>query len=296
MSQYSIKDLEQLSGIKAHTIRIWEKRYGVLEPDRTDTNIRYYSDEQLRKLLNISLMLGFGHRISKVSTWTEDQLQQEIQRALRNTEQIEEQAVADKINGLIMAMIELDETKFSDIYNGSVKKRGFEKTMTEVVYPFLERVGIMWSINEINPAEEHLITHLVRQKVIANIDALKPAEHPNPKKLVLFLPENEFHELGLLLANYIAKANGHRTYYLGQHVPLQDVVSVIKSVQPDYMVTFSVTALQKEGLSAYAETLCKEAGDAKLLISGRTSLFGDVELPHNAQHLQSMDALSELLR
>jgi methanogenic corrinoid protein MtbC1 len=168
--------------------------------------------------------------------------------------------------------------------------------MTEVVYPFLERVGIMWGINEINPAEEHFITHLVRQKVIANIDALKPNEHPNPKKLVLFLPENEFHELGLLLANYIAKANGHRTYYLGQHVPMEDVVSVVKSVRPEYIITFSVTALQKDTLSAYMESFCSQVGGAKLLISGRSSLFEDVELPHNAQHLQSMDALSELLR
>ncbi len=295
MSQYSIKDLEQLSGIKAHTIRIWEKRYGILNPDRTETNIRLYSDDQLKKLLNVSLMVSSGFRISKISSWPEDKLQEEIQRVFSSSSQLEEQKVADKINGLIMAMIELNEIKFSDIYNGSVKKRGFEKTMTEVVYPFLERVGIMWGINEINPAEEHFITHLIRQKLISNIDALRPKEHTNPKKFILFLPENEFHEMGLLLANYMVKEAGHRTYYLGQHVPMEDVISVANSLQPDYIITFSVTALQKESLAAYANNFCSRVQGSQLLISGRPALFEGVELPKNAHHLESMEAFSKLL-
>jgi len=295
LSQYSIKDLEKLSGIKAHTIRIWEKRYGVLTPDRTDTNIRYYNDEQLKKLLNVSLLIGFGYKISRVSQWTADELHQQIQDAFQSEERLEDQAVANKVNGLIVAMIELDEAKFKSIYEVSISKRGFEQTMLQVVYPFLERVGIMWGINEINPAEEHFISHLIRQKVIVEIDRLEETEAEFQKQFVLFLPENELHELGLLLANYLVRMHGHKAFYLGQNVPLHDVVSVCKTIKPDYIITFTVTTLQEEGVQNLVDNLAKET-EAEILISGRKELFDSVNLPKGTNYLGSMNELAQLLQ
>jgi len=294
LSQYSIKDLEKLSGVKAHTIRIWEKRYGVLTPERTDTNIRFYSDLELKKLLNISLLIGFGHKISRVSQWSVDELHEQVQSVFGKREGLEEQAISNKINGLIISMIDLDERKFKQIYETSISKRGFEQTMLKVIYPFLERVGIMWGINEINPAEEHFITHLIRQKIIVEIDKLDVKPHPEPKRIVLFLPENEFHELGLLIANYLVRLHGHQAYYLGQHVPFDDMISVTRTVKPQYIITFVITSLQQEQIQKFMQDLCDQTL-ADVLISGRKELFDGFDLPACASYLASMDELIKII-
>ncbi len=231
-----------LSGIKAHTIRIWEKRYGLLTPHRTETNIRYYDETHLKRLLNVSLLLKIGHKISKISSLTDDEMSNLLKKDLLDSsiENIDDHAIQTKVSGLIIAMIELDEDRFNSIFTTSVIKRGLESTITSVIYPFLEKVGVMWTINEANPAQEHFITNLIRQKVIVASDSLQTPADPKGT-FVLFLPENELHELGLLMANYLLKKKGYKTVYLGQNVPFNDLKTIVKICEPDFLLTFFVS-------------------------------------------------------
>lgn len=224
MSNYSIQDLAHLSGIKPHTIRIWEQRYNLINPKRTDTNIRTYNDFELKKILNVSLLLNNGYKISKVANLSEMQLVSEI-----NNLQIfkaESASVENAITQLINAMIDLDEDKFDKQFTTSLIKVGFEKTITQVLYPFLERVGLLWGTNKINPVQEHFISNLIRNKIIA---AAENQTFVLTKKtsFVLFLPSNEYHELALLLANFILKVNGFKVIYLGVNVPTNCLIEVL---------------------------------------------------------------------
>jgi DNA-binding transcriptional MerR regulator len=239
MGAYSIKDLEQLSGIKAHTIRMWEQRYGIVEPQRTDTNIRYYDDQQLKHLLNIALLSKHGYKISKISKLNPEQFNAAIERLYEQTLLHETDVELDlDANDLMVSMIDMDEDKFHRIYENSVKNNGFEKTITGLIYPFLEKVGILWSIGQINPAQEHFMSCLIRQKIISGIDRL-PAPKEG-KKFLLFLPEGEHHEIGLLMAHYLLKKKGARVYFMGQNLPSKDIRQSIQTVQPHAVLTFFV--------------------------------------------------------
>lgn len=290
MSKYSIKDLENLSGVKAHTIRIWEKRYGLLVPERTDTNIRYYSDAQLKRLLNVSLMLGFGYKISKISSLSEDELNHAIKDHLVNGAPLEKDQdfIVNKINGLIVSMIELNEEKFNQIFATSVVKRGFEETILKVVYPFLEKVGIMWTIDELNPAQEHFISNLIRQKIIVALDQLAPPVHPKAT-FVLYLPESEMHELGLLLANYFLKKRGYKTVYLGQDVPFADVEKVVSICHPEGILTFSVVGAKDFDLLKYIQKAGNSFSKQKIYLAGSVKKIENQEIPKNVELLTSVE-------
>lgn len=270
MGVYSIKDLEQLSGIKAHTIRIWEQRYGLIEPKRTDTNIRFYDDGQLKFLLNVALLTKNGHKISRISKLTEDEFQAEVERVYEQTLLHDSDIHLDlDANDLIVAMIEMDGEKFGSIYENSVRNNGFEKTVTQVIYPFLEKVGILWSLDQINPAHEHFISSLIRQKVISAIDRL-----PTPKtdkKVMLFLPAGEHHEIGLLMAHYIVKKQGHKTYYLGQNLPEKDVETAVLTIEPNIVLTFFVEPSIANNAKTHINKLKAVCENCKLLIATRLS-------------------------
>jgi DNA-binding transcriptional MerR regulator len=295
LSRYSIKDLEKLSGVKAHTIRIWEKRYGLLEPQRTDTNIRFYDDEQLKFILNVSILLGLGFKISRISQMTDDELNGEIEKHLLEESKARDLANENKVNGLTVSMIELDESRFNNIYISALTEIGFYQTLSKIIYPFLEKVGIMWGINEINPAQEHFISNLIRQKVIVEIDRL-PTKPEREEKIVLFLPEDELHELGLLVAQYFIRKEGFKTYYLGQNVPYNDMVKVSKIANPDILLTFFVTSIQPNNAGEYIERLHNDFGTKKLWIGARPELLEKVDLPANITLLDSMDKLLELIK
>lgn len=294
MSVYSIKDLETLSGIKAHTIRMWEKRYGLLEPERTDTNIRLYGDNELKHLLNVSLLLGMGYKISKVSAMSHKKIAEEIQSNFEKKQPIENLAVENKVNSLIVSMIDLDEYKFNQIYSRSIEKRGLEETFIQVIYPFLARVGILWGINEVNPAEEHFISNLIRQKLIRAIDLL-PLPATDKPSFMLFLPENELHELGLLLSNYIVRSAGLPTFYLGQNVPLPDALTIADRIKPDYILLFFVTALSRDEIPEYLESIHNNFKNTKILVSGASYLFEETSLPSNTQYLSHLRDLKQIV-
>lgn len=262
MGKYSIKELERLSGIKAHTIRIWEKRYGLIEPQRTSTNIRYYTDEELKKIINVSLLNSHGVKISHIADLDEESL---IKKVIEFTEKKTEADIY--INQLIVAMIDLDEEALDQQLAKLSLKFGIERMMTEIIYPFLDRIGILWQTNNITPAQEHFISNIVRQKLIVAIDSL-PFPSKNARRAVLFLPEDELHEIGLLFCYYLLKKEGIQVIYLGQMVPYNDVKAIGSSHEPSLFVTSFIAEQSPKALQAYITTLAQDFPTARIIATG----------------------------
>ncbi|HEY0744243.1 MAG TPA: MerR family transcriptional regulator [Chryseosolibacter sp.] len=262
MGKYSIKELEQLSGIKAHTIRIWEKRHRLIEPQRTNTNIRFYSDDDLKKIINVSLLNSNGLKISKIAGMSTDEMSRKV---IEISESQPEASV--HIDQLVIAMVELDEEKFEKTLSGLILRFGFENTVVDILYPFLEKIGILWQTHHINPAHEHFISNLIRQKVIVAIDSLA-IPPKTAKRVMLFLPEHELHEISLLFSHFRFRKAGFRTFYLGQTVPFNDLKAAFEVHQPQIMITSITAAMSRTGLDNYIERLATTFPQAQLLLTG----------------------------
>ncbi len=262
MGKYSIKDLETLSGVKAHTIRIWEKRYGVITPDRTDTNIRTYCDSDLKKLLNIALLNNHGLKISKISKLKYEDLCQEVEKLA-----ITETSYDTYIDRLIVAMVDLDRPKFEMLIREATEKMGFEGTCINILYPFLQKIGVMWMANSINPAQEHFISSLIIQKMYVATDQLYSPD-AKEKKAIFFLREGELHEMGLLFYRYLMKKRDVEVIYLGQSVPMVDLKQTVEAHKPDFLVTALVATLDEDALDAYLKSLAESFPKQKIIVSG----------------------------
>jgi len=278
MIQYSIKDLEQLTGIKAHTIRIWEKRYQLIEPERTSTNIRYYSDGDLKKLLNVSTLNRNGLKISSIVTMNNDEINERIMEISETSHDSDNQ-----IEQLIVAMIDLDEQRFERVLSTSVIKIGFDDTVVKVLYPFFEKIGLLWQIGTIYPAQEHFVSNLIRQKLIIAIDGQSGNSKPSSITFLLFLPSNEWHELGLLFYNYLVKKAGMKVIYLGQSVPFEDLMEVSSKQKIDYLFTSITTPLTLKKYSEYLHQLSSAFPDKIVYINGYQSHEYKIELPSNVK-------------
>lgn len=286
MGKYSIKELEQLSGIKAHTIRIWEKRHKLIDPSRTPTNIRFYSDQDLKKIINVSLLNNHGYKISKIADMTVDEMNRRVLELseLKND-------ISIHIDQLVLAMIDMEEEGFEKTLNTLILRYGFEKTITEIVYPFLEKIGLLWQTQNITPAHEHFMSNLIRQKLMVAIDGL-PLPARGGKKILLFLPEGELHELGLLFYHYLTRKAGWRTYYLGQNVPHSDLVSVYNVHKPEVLLT-SITTSTSGDVKFYLHRLEEDFPDATILAAGyqvhafNGEKIGNVQTFRSALDLQS---------
>jgi DNA-binding transcriptional MerR regulator len=263
-SQYSIKDLERISGIKAHTIRIWEKRYDILRPERTDTNIRYYCNEDLKRLLNISVLINNGHKISRIASLPVETLNQKILE-LNNVGSPES---SGQIENLIVAMLDMDEVKFEKVLNNSIIKIGFEETLFNILYPLLNRIGVLWQVGTITPVHEHFISNLVRQKLFTAIDGLPIDRGEDSLTFLLVLPQWELHDIGLLVYNYLIRKSGHNTIFLGQGVPIQDVEAIDKLVEPDALVTSFSTPVETEEISDYLRELSTYFKNKPIYVGG----------------------------
>ncbi|CAG5086534.1 MerR family transcriptional regulator [Parvicella tangerina] len=263
MRTYSIKDLEKLSGVKAHTIRIWEQRYHLLEPMRSETNIRSYSDMELKKLLRLNILYNNGFKISKIADLTEKQITQRIEELLNkdNTDN-------NVIESLTISMIDMDEARFERVLNDYIDKHSFDKLMLNIVYPFLDRIGVLWMTNVIDPAQEHFITNLVRQKIVAAIDELGPCLDENAKTVISFLNADEMHELGLLYYSYQLKKHGFKVIYLGQMVPKGDVMKAIDTHQPAYVLTSFINSTEKGWIDEYLKEILDSYPTLEVLSSG----------------------------
>lgn len=214
--KYSIKDLERLTGIKTHTIRMWEKRYGIIQPDRTETNIRFYKDADLQKLLNISILNKNGRKISHISAMTEEEIAMGVSSLSVNHELVD----AD-INSMVMAALGLQEDQFEEVLNSCLIKLGFERTFCEVIFPLFDKLGIMWQIGRINACQERFITNLVRQKLLVAIDGIVGPGEDSKGTFLLFMPVGHDNDIGLLFANYLIRKNGYKVVYLGTSVPFE---------------------------------------------------------------------------
>lgn len=276
MAEYSIKDLERISGVKAHTIRIWEKRYGIVEPKRTDSNIRFYCDTDVKKLMNVSILLHHGYKISKLAILEPHELSKKV---------LEVSMISNghnsQVENLVVAMIEMDESKFEKILNLTIIKEGFENTVYKVLHPFFERIGVLWQTGSINPAHEHFISNLVKQKIYVAIDSIAVPSGNDMKKFLLFLPEWELHDLGLLVYDYLIKSRGFKVIYLGQNVPEDDVYSVTESLHPDYFLIIFANAVDKDKLEAYILRIAARYPEKKIFISGYQAATLSFELPSN---------------
>lgn len=263
MHSFTIKDLENLSGIKAHTIRIWEQRYGFLKPERTDTNIRYYSNDELKKILNVALLNKYGFKISHIDKMNETEIKEKI-LTLSQMEAQQERIV----NDLIQSMVDIDIDRLEVILDKYIAARGIEKAITQIIFPFMEKIGILWLTNHINPAQEHLVTNIIRQKLIVGIDGIVSSVKVN-KSVLLFLPDGEYHELGLLFMNYLLKSRGVNTIYLGSSVPLKDVEYVVKLKKPDYLYSHLTTVGHNFNFDKFLSLITQKFSGIPIIISGQ---------------------------
>ncbi len=286
MSIYSIKDLEQLSGIKAHTLRIWEQRYDFIKPKRTDTNIRYYDDQDLKLILNVSLLKDNGLKISKISRMHFSEMQKEV---LKLTEK--KLSYPEQIHALTLAMIDHDEDRFEKIMSTIILQIGFEDTIIKVIYPFLIKIGILWQTGVIFPSQEHFIANLIRQKMIVAIDGLYVPSNEYNKKYLLFLPEEELHELSLLFSSYLIKVRKNKVIYIGQKTPLEDLIKVYNSLKPDYMLTVLTTYPKSSEVQHYVDKLSETFHNNDILITGRQVVGQDIKERKNIHILNKLEDL-----
>ncbi len=244
MGEYRIRDLEQLTGIKAHTIRIWEQRYNLLEPARSNTSIRFYSDDELAFILKVAVLNKNGIKISRIAEMSSDEINAKIEKlTLSNNTQDHYFEI------LLLALVQMDERLFSETLNELISEYGLFYTFDKFLLTFLDKIGVMWVVGSINPAQEHFVTHLIRQKIIVETDKLQISESED--LYFIYLPENEWHELGVLFYNYVLRNEGKKTIYLGQSLPLDSLFQCIQKYEPGVLVTSIVTAMDDKSIESY---------------------------------------------
>ncbi len=292
MSSYTIKDLEQISGIKAHTIRIWEQRYHFLQPQRTETNIRSYSADELKVILNVSLLNKYGYKISHIDKMSPADIDEKIM-GLNQLDAEKERLV----NGLIKDMVSLNMFSFERQLDTYIAQKGIEKAITEIIFSFLERVGVLWITNHINPAQEHLATNVIRQKIILGIEKL-PHILKVPKQIVLFMPEGEYHEVGLLFVHFLLKQKGYGVDYLGANVPIVDLKYLTEVKKVDLLYTHITAPIKGFKMPKFMDQLGNINPHIPVVVSGQMAQEFKGALPkhiHLKRNLQeTMSFLFEL--
>ncbi|MDG1476018.1 MAG: MerR family transcriptional regulator [Vicingaceae bacterium] len=292
MAKYKISDLEKLSGVKSHTIRIWEQRYKVLIPLRTDTNIRYYDDKQLKKLLNIVSLINSGDKISKISKLTEVEFNDKI-KALdeKGGLSVKEEMLT---NQLISSGLAYDETGFEKAFSNSILSFGLMESYKRVFYPMLVKLGFLWSASELSPSQEHFVSNLIKQKIFAAIDALKPPSIDS-EKWVLFLPEGEMHDIGLLVANFILRSKSVNVIYLGDNVPIKNLYQVSESIKPTHYLTFAVRQNQQKMINDYLFEMQSKFNDPNIYICCDSILEEKLKLSKKQHAITNFEAFQKII-
>lgn len=288
---FSIKDLENISGIKAHTIRIWEKRYNVLAPMRSDTNIRYYDLPSLQKLLNITLLHEHGYKISRIAKIAEDKIP-EVVREIITEKSVKNHA----ISSFKIAMMNFDQTLFFNTYNELLAKKSFREVFYEVIIPLMNEIGLLWQTDTITPAHEHFITYLIKQKLLINTEKLQVLEPTKTDKVfVLYLPSNEIHELGLMYLNYEVLFHGYKTIYLGESIPIESLLDIKKYFDNIVFVSYLTIEPNKDEINNYITRMNTEVvsdNATQLWLLGRMVQFIDPKLIQpNTTLFHSIDGL-----
>ena len=294
MGQYSIKELEHLTGVKAHTLRIWEQRYKFVKPKRTDTNIRYYTDDDMKKILNISILNKYGLRIGTIAKMDKNAIKENINNISNTNEAFKHEL---HINKLATCMLELDEQGFEKIITTCILQIGLEKTMFSIIYPFLQKIGVMWLTNRANPAQEHFIVNLVRQKIIVAIDGQVVKPNNNSRKYLLFLPEDELHEISLLFLCYLLKTRNHIVTYLGANVPFSNIVPIANKSKAEYLYTIFTAPIDEDEMLQYLQDLSTQLQYKKIVISGcQIYKLEENKLPNNVFILKNIAEIMQFVK
>ena len=291
---FSIKDLEHLSGIKAHTIRIWEKRYDILNPERTDTNIRTYNGENLQKLLNISFLNSHGYKISRISKMKEEEINSLVRRISASSSEENRSRNAFKL-----AMMNFNDQLFQDTYNKLREKRGFREVFHDVFLPLLNEIGMLWQTDTIKPIHEHYITELIKQKIYLNIAELKFTrlnEGNDDKMYVLFLPDNEIHDIGILYLNYELLAAGRNAIYLGPSLPLENIDYLLdihdNLVFVSYLTISPTNTNIQEFIDKFQEQVCKDKLRELFLFGKRTE---EIETDKLSENIKAYSSIADFI-
>ena len=291
--EFTIKDLENISGVKAHTIRIWEKRYNLLTPKRTDTNIRLYSNKNLEKLLNIVLLNNNNFKISKIAKMSEEELISQCKEMAINFLHKDE-----AINSFKLAMFSFDTVLFNETYDKLLLKMTFREVFKDVFIPFLEHIGLLWHTDTLIPAYEHFVSNLITQKIQINTEKIISKTSKSAKTYVLYLPENEIHELGLLYLNYELNLKGNNTIYLGQSLPFDNLNHFLKSKNEYCIITYMTIMPYDSKVKEYfkeADALLKESEAQFIAIGRKTDLVNNLKFKSNIKLYKSVsDLLKEL--
>ncbi|HXD79104.1 MAG TPA: MerR family transcriptional regulator [Puia sp.] len=291
MDHFSISVLSRLSGVKPFTIRTWEKRYNALNPDRSEGNTRYYNNKQLRRLLNIVSLMEFEHKVSELSSLPDSTLFRMIEekkgQSIPNLE-------AFFLSQLIASSFTYDEPHFTNIFAQCVARYGVKDAYTKVLYPMLHRTGILWNADRVNPANEHFITHLLRQKILTTIDLLASPLN-NADSWLLFLPEGEFHETGLLIAHYLIRLSGKRSVYLGANLPLDALIAAAETIRPQHILLFFVHRRSAKEMKEYLRLLVAANKNAHIYAAGER-LCDHVTPSKRMRLLESVSDLETLLK
>lgn len=290
MNSFTIKDLSNLSGIKAHTLRIWEQRYNFLKPSRTFTNIRYYSNDELKIILNIALLNKYGFKISHIDKMTHQEVREKI-LSLNQMEAHQDRIVHD----LIQNMVDLDMESFELSLNQYIGSKGIERAITRIIFPFLEKVGILWVTNHINPAQEHLVSNVIRQKLIAGIESVQ-TPLKSGKKILLFLPEGEHHELGLLFMYFLLKNRGVNVIYVGANIPLMDVEYIAGYKKPDYLYCHLTTSGQGFNFEKFLTSYSEKFKNTPIVISGKLTTTYEKKIHPPIHFKRSYDEVMEFIQ
>jgi DNA-binding transcriptional MerR regulator len=290
-TNFSIKDLEHLSGVKAHTIRIWEKRYNLFQPKRTDTNIRFYSLESLQKLLNVTFLYNHGYKISKIAKIDKDEIAT-IVREMAINDNTDEQAM----NAFKLSMLNFDKVLFLNTYENLLNEKPFSDIFYEIFIPLMNDIGLLWQTNTITPAQEHFISELILQKTLVNTEKLQKKEHKNDSKaFVLYLPENEIHDLGLHFLNYELVSQEYHTIYLGTTVPIKSLTDVLKHYKRLIFISYFTIKPERDQIDSYLtkffETILKENNHELWVLGRMTEFINENSLPPRIKIFNSIKNL-----
>ncbi len=291
-SDFSIKDLENISGIKAHTIRIWEKRYKLLEPERTETNIRHYGLRSLQKLLNVAFLNSNGIKISKIAKLSNEEVSAHV-REIASRGNIEHHA----INAFKMSMFHFDQILFYKTYMNLLERYTFREIFYDIFIPLLNEMGLLWQTNTISPAHEHFISVHIKQKILLNIEKLQSLEpKPATRTFVLFLPENEIHDIGLLFVNYELRSRGYHTIFLGESIPMESLSDVLEFFNEITFISyFTVKPIEREDVLIYLDNfkqlLLKKESSKLWLLGHKLGLLQPNDYPKATYGFNSIENL-----
>lgn len=283
MNAFTIRDLENLSGIRAHTIRIWEQRYSFLKPRRTQTNIRYYDSDELKIILNVALLNKNGYRVSSIDRMTPDEISQKILALNSDSAQLDR-----LINEMLKDMIDLNAPAFERTVDEFISHNGIANAISNLIFPFLNKVGILWMTNHVRVSQEHLVSNIVRQKLIRGIEDIK-VNNNNSKAIVLFLPDGEYHELGLLYVQYLLKVRGKNTIYLGADVPIEELAYVCNTKHPEMLYTHLTSLPARFNFEKYLSVIRQNINNTPVVISGRVTHDYTKKVPDGIRFGKSLE-------